>query len=263
MQKTIIAVGVFVAATSVAGVFIVRQDSARLRRDLALLRGEVAALTALARNNPSGAAPWDPAVVAAAAPETVAGQDHDEMAKMRRELGGLRESLAQLTDFAETAQAAQALKQSEESVATALTPASALKNAGRATPEASIQTGIWAAAGGEVDALAGTLAFTPSARAKADAWFAGLSETSRQEYGSPEKVIALMISQSAAELTGMQVLGQKAISDTDVGVRVRFASGDDRVKDETFLMRRTGDDWKMVLPDSTVEKFARRLAGGK
>ena len=260
MNKTIVVVGTLVVATTTFGIYLAHRDRLAVRRELALIRGEVAALNALARPNAGGSAPWDSSVLAAVAPAPAPGQDNEDLAKIRRELGSLRESV---THAAELAEAAQSAKESPSAVATDLKPASELKNVGRGTPAASTETALWAAFGGDVDTLAGSFVFSPSARAKADAWFAGLSESSRKEYGSPEKVIALLIARDAAYLSGMQILGEKAISANDVGLRVRIASGEDRVKDETFVMRRVQNDWKMVLPDATVEKFARRLASGK
>jgi hypothetical protein len=151
----------------------------------------------------------------------------------------------------------------ENSIPTKLVPSIAWKNAGKATPEAATETVLWAALGGDVDTLSNALVFTPTAREKADALFAGLSESARQQYGTAEKVIALMIAKDAATLNGMQVLGQKEVAADNVAVRLRFANTEGKTKDDNFLMRRTSDGWRLVLPDVAVEKFARQLSGGK
>ncbi len=44
------------------------------------------------------------------------------------------------------------------------TPAAAWKNQGQATPEAAVETMLWAAAGGDLSALKNTLALAPDAR---------------------------------------------------------------------------------------------------
>jgi hypothetical protein len=61
----------------------------------------------------------------------------------------------------------------------------------------------------------------------------------------------------------MQVLGQRELGPDDVGVRLRLASSDGKTKDDTLLMHRTVDGWKMLLTDGAVEKFARQLRGGR
>jgi hypothetical protein len=144
-----------------------------------------------------------------------------------------------------------------------LIPVSEWKNTGKATPEATIETTLWAAVGGEIDTLASVLAFKPGSKARVDAWFAGLSEQTRQQYGTPEKVIALMIAQEAATLSGMQVIGQKQLGPDDVGMRIRVSGTDGAIKDDTFFLHRATDGWKMVLPDNAVEKFARKLRDGR
>jgi hypothetical protein len=73
--------------------------------------------------------------------------------------------------------------------------------------------------------------------------------------------MALMIAKDAAGLSGMQVIGQKEVSPDNVGVRVRFGATDGTTKDDNLLMRRVGDDWRMVLPDAAFEKIARKVSG--
>jgi hypothetical protein len=251
----------------VAVVAVQRADNAALRREVALLRLEVKSLVQAAKAAGAGAA-RTPAAGAdtATGPATavvVREGENPEVEKLRGEMMELRKSTQDITRLAQLTQAAKALEKQADAVPTNLIPAAALKNAGQATPEASTQTALWAAVSGDVDALAGTLMFTASARTKADEWFAGMTAGAREQYGSPEKVIALMIAKDAEALTGMQVLGQKEIGPDNVGVRVRIAGADGKTKDDTLLMHRSADGWKMVLPDATVEKFARQLSRGK
>jgi hypothetical protein len=264
MSKLLAAVGVLAVGVGAGAVYLQQQDNRALRREVALLREEWrlegaargAEFKRAAEASATGSAP-------AAAPTEAGGAGGEEYARMRREMAALRASMQELTTLAQTAQAAAALKsmsQGESPIATKLLPVAQWKNAGKATPEAATETALWAAVGGDVDTLANSFAFTPSSRAKADAWFASLSDTVRQQYGSPEKVIALMVARDAASLSGMQVLGKKDVSTDDVGLRIRFEA-EGRTKDDTFLMRRSGDGWRMLLPDQAVESFAKKLSG--
>lgn len=196
----------------------------------------------------------------AGADRAVTAGEREDIGRLREEIVALRKSTVALTQFAQNA---QALAKTSNSVATKLVPVSKWKNAGKATPEASTETVLWAAVGGDVETLASALTFTDSARAKADAWFAGLSESTRQQYGSPEKVLALMIARDAEGVSGMQVVGQEQVASGDVGLRLRFANANGKTKDETFLMRQSGDGWRVVLPDGAVEKYAGQLSGVK
>jgi hypothetical protein len=256
MSKGIVGIGFLVVASIIAGVLVTHRDSVAVRRELSLLRAEV---TAVKRLSLSASKSRDTAVLEALAPAPEPGKDLGDIGKLRQELAGLKENVSLLTELAAT----QAPAGPGGGVATSLRSASDLKNVGRATPEASTETALWAAVEGDVDTLVSTMTFTPSARIKADKWFASLSEGIRQQHGSPEKIIALMIARGAAELSGMQILGQKTIGTGQVGLKVRLAAGDDVVKDETFLMQRADSGWQMVLPDGAVEKYARRLAGAK
>jgi hypothetical protein len=266
MSKAWLGTAAVILVTGVAVVTVQRADNAALRRDVALLRSEVKSLVQAAKA--AAGASRAPAAGSATATEpatavVVREGENPEVEKLRGEMMELRQTTQDITRFAQLAQTAKALERHAEAVPTNLIPAAALKNAGQATPEASTQTALWAAVSGDVDALAGTLMFTPTARAEADEWFAGMTAGAQQQYGSPEKVIALMIAKDAEALSGMQVLGQKEISPDNVGVRVRIAGADGRTKDDTLFMHRSAGGWKMVLPDATVEKFARQLSRGK
>lgn len=264
MSKVVLGVGMGALIAAGAMLFLQQQDSAELRREMALLRAELKSDRQNA-SPPARAAKADALPVSAGTVAT-GGFDQTELKKLREDLTALRKSTQEISQFAQMAQTAAALKtlgNSEATIPTKLTPADALKNLGRATPESATQTVLWAAVGGDVETLASAFVFTPTAREKANAWFAGLSENTRQQYGSPEKVIALMIAKDAAGLSGMQVLGQKEIAPDNVGVRVRFGSVDGKTKDDNLVMQRSSDGWRMVLPDNAVEKFARQLSGAR
>lgn len=262
MSNVIVGAGLMVALLAGVAVYQQHRANGALRHEMANLREEVRSATRTVqaaetqRRSAAAAAPALPAAAAGPA----AGED---LVKLREEIAALRKSTTALTQFVQMAQAAQALAKTAESIPTKLTPAGDLRNVGKATPEAIAQTTLWAAVAGDVDVLADGLMFNPATKHKADTWFAGLSESTRQQYGSPEKVMALMIARDAASVSGMQILGQKELGPDDVGVRVRVGSNEGKTKDDTFLLHRTTDGWKMMLPDSAVEKFARQLSGGK
>jgi hypothetical protein len=266
MSKIALAAGIAVVAAGAAAFIVQHRSNQALRRDVAGLREEVRVGIAAVQANPARASLASESTTLVAHSGGASNVAADDLVKLREEIAALRKSSQVLTEFAQMAQASAALKSlggTETSIATKLTPAEALKNAGKSTPEAATETVLWAAFAGDVDALSNSVVFTPTAREKADAWFAGLSDSTRQQYGSPEKVIALMIARDAAGLSGMQVLGQKEIAPDNVGVRIRFGSTDGKTKDDNLLMRRGSDGWRMVLPDNAVEKFARQLSGKK
>lgn len=256
MSKVAVGLGVVVALTGGAALFIQQQSIAELRGEIALLRrdaNEVAAQRAKVASAAKRAATDVPEPKVAGR-----GADSAEVAKLREEVDGLKKAAQ---EFGKVLQAAQA-KQAESSIPTKLVPLAEWKNSGRATAASAMETVLWAAAGGEVDTLAQGIVFTPTAQAKANAWFAQLSDATKAQYGSPEKLVALMIAKDAANLSGMQILGQREITPDDVGLRIRVGGEDGKTKDDSFLLHRQPDGWRLTLPDQVVEKFAKQLANG-
>ena len=227
-----------------AGLFVQFRTIKAMQAELVALRAE------------RDATPKPPPIELAIAAATEARRKNDA-----EELGGIREELAALR--VEVKQIAGAQTELKASVADALPwqllAASQWKNAGRETPAAAMETIYWAALAGELEVLAEALLIPEEDRAKVDAWFAGLSETTRQQYGSPEQLIGLLVAKDAGPLTGMQVLAQNEISDTDVLLRVRFATDDGAVDSADYLLRRTENGWRLVVPADGVEWFARHL----
>lgn len=258
----VVLVAVALGATAIAW----RQQQAlgALRADVAQLGAKIDALSrreAASASRSGGANGGGAAVVSAGGAVGVSAGD---LAQLRDEIAALRSQAKELGGAMKQAQATLANQQNPTAnIPNNLTPVSSLKNVGKNSPEQTMETLLWSATGGEVDALAGMLTFTDTARARADAWFASLSESTRQQYGTPENLIALMIAKDAASVTGTQVLGRKDLTSDEVGLRVRFGSDAGKTKDESFLLRRGTDGWRMVLPDQAVDKFVKQIGGGK
>lgn len=262
MSRVYLGLGIVGLGAAFGAVWLQHADNRALRGEVAALRGEVERAVRAQERAGSGAGAGVGPVPAAAAAGAPAG---DELRRLREEIEALRRNTQALGRFAEMAQAAQAAKELERTtggVAAKIIPAAELRNVGKATPETATQSALAAAIGGDVDAVAGALAFTDSARAKADAWFGTLSERVRQEYGSAEKVIALMMARDAAGLSGLQVLGTREVAPDNVGVRIRFAS-EQGTKDDTLILRRAPDGWRLLLNDQAVESMARKVSGRK
>lgn len=274
MSKLPIALAVTVAVVGGAGLALQQQSISALRREVGILRLQQQAdkeelLRAAARTaklaSTEGAA--DGGAAGAARPAGVATgsspADAAEVAKLREEVNSLKKTAQ---EFGKLVQASQA-KSADAQVPTKLTPAAQLKNNGWTTPVGAAETVIWSAVAGDVDVLAQGIGLTSTAKAKADAWFAQLSDTAKAQYGSPEKVLALMIARDAGSVSGMQVLGQTELAPDQVGVRLRVGSEEGKTKDDTFLFRQTGNGWRLVVPDQVVERYAKQLSakgnGGK
>jgi hypothetical protein len=140
------------------------------------------------------------------------------------------------------------------SLATGPVPADRWRNAGQATAEAAFETALWAAANGDLDALAGVLVFDSAARKEADALFARLPPGARAEMATPEKMIAV--------LTAMDVpLGQAAITRQQAGsdattITARLSDATGRTSVALFSLKSDGGRWQLRVPASAVRKYA-------
>ncbi|HEY1110032.1 MAG TPA: hypothetical protein VGE76_15385 [Opitutaceae bacterium] len=141
------------------------------------------------------------------------------------------------------------------------------KNVGRATPIASFETALWAAASGEVDALAQGLVLEPSARGELEALWAELPPGARGQYGSPERLLAALtlkdIPLGAAQVFNTEVLkpGTHPFEGEISRVVAALLTAENKRTTHALHLQHTGDEWKLVVPQSAVKKYRERLAG--
>ncbi|MBI5766341.1 MAG: hypothetical protein HZA93_00990 [Verrucomicrobia bacterium] len=261
-------------AVLLAGALYLQQAAmSELRSEVTALRGDVQEAAKAAKDAARASRPQENVAGAVVTRENEGNDEAKaELARLREEIRGLRTSTQELTQIAKTAAAKSGtnltppgknLLAEMSAAPDNITPVGSMKNAGFGSPAQAVETVLWAATGGEVDALANGLFIEPKAKQKAADWFASLPEATRAQYGSPEKVIALMIAKDAAALQGMQVLGQQEVAPNLMAVRVRMQADTGGTKDETLAFARAPEGWKMVLPENVVQKFAARVSGGK
>lgn len=220
-----------------------------LQREQARARAQLAADTARLRANQ----------ISAADLEALRG-DHAALVRLRGEMDALR-SRAEEAARAVAAKAAAVAKPREPSILEGPLPASAWKNAGTATPAAALETVLWAAAGGEVDALAGLLRFDAGVKARMEGLFAGLPESVRTEYGTPERLIAALTARDVP-LGKAKLFDTKADFSGDRRMAVQLYETEGKApRGVLFSLRPEGGTWGLVVPASAVEKYAAMLKG--
>jgi hypothetical protein len=184
--------------------------------------------------------------------------EHDAIARLRGEVAAVKNRPPPPLG---KGQEDGAKTKAEATLTTDLIAASEWKNAGRATPVAATETFLWAAAGGDIDILAAMLNLPPATRSKADAILAQLAPELREQYGTPERLIALLTARDVP-------LGKAGIlnepSETAEGVsavvlKVQTPEGLSR----TFplVMRRGNDGWQVYVPSQVVENYGAKLLG--
>lgn len=176
--------------------------------------------------------------------------DHAALERLRAEIAPLR---ARATSIDAKAKSAGA-------TISAVVSAAQWGNAGWATPSAAFETALWAASGGDIDTLAKSMVLDAEARAKATALLDGLPATSRAEYRSPERLVALLTAKDVP-MGSMQVIGQAQQGPENVKIVVRLQQTDGSVKTANLILRQDAGEWRLVVPPSVVDKYAALLKG--
>ena len=184
--------------------------------------------------------------------------DRTAVAQLRKEIEAMQrrvEAVARAAPVrsaavAEPAQAAPSIK--EASIAFHL-----WRNAGQATSDAAFETALWAAAGGEIEALADVLALDSDARGAAVAMFARLPDAMRKELATPERLIALLTAKDVP-LGSAQIVGQFP-TPVDTKVAAQLIDAEGKWKPALFSMRVDGEKWRLVVPVTVVERYAAWL----
>jgi hypothetical protein len=167
-------------------------------------------------------------------------------------------------------------------------PPSAWKNRGHANPTATVETTLWAAAGGDVARVKDMLQFDDRVRAKAEAILARLPEKARALYDSPEQFIAAFMTKSVP-LGDAQLVWQHQEGPDDASVCVFVKDTDSspahiqptversgpidlvppmapqnrKTRSAYMSLRRTEDGWRIVVPEPAVDKIAKDLGASR
>lgn len=207
-----------------------------------VLRGEQARLRAAAAESAR--------IKAAAALATHPAEDElRKLTEAAAEASRLHEHIAQLRQEESKATAAAAKPK----------PVERWKNLGLATPSDTVQSVIWAATGGEVDALAAMLAFDPESRTAADAFYASIPASSRNLFPSADALMATAVSSRLPANLKKAELVDTANETADL-VRATFklerqSKSNEEPRVVTFRFQRFGEDWKLLVPKSVVREF--------
>lgn len=229
------------------------------------------------------------------AERTAAARLREQLAAQRdyrREVDALRseqERLRALRAAAEQArlQAEAARTKPEGLTAGKWLPPSAWKNRGCATPANTMESMLWAAAGGEAATLGNMLLFSDETRAKLDEIFRRLPPEYRIRYVSPAQLVAAFTTE-AIPLGNAQLVSEIQTGPDEAETSLWITLPDYRpinsspspsqmIVDEligptwrhgqrnraSFLLRRIDGVWRLVVPMSAVEKIEREVGGLK
>jgi RNA polymerase sigma factor (sigma-70 family) len=267
-KAKIIAISALVAAGAATPVILQYQTNTRLRAELDSLRAQMAQRPQLpAATDPGEAERWR--------------REHEELMRLRGEVSLLRQRVAATPKTPSNSSEFERLKQAElakmaTEAATAqvllakspdipMIPAASWVNAGFATPASALQTLNWAAAKRDTNAFFNAVSWDPQARANAEALFAALPDSVRQQYGSVDGVIIDWMLSHATPIAAFRVLSQTDQGPDDVTLVEQHQYTDDRVRENPVQFHRDENGaWRQVLPPEMMPKLGvviNNLAG--
>lgn len=251
MKAFLVVVGILAVAGG-AGQLHQWQQRAELQADLAILRESGHELARL-RGERSR-------LQANQLPEAQLQQmrvDRAAIARLRREIESLKGRIDTSMPADEPTPPAQA-GDDAPSVTRGTVAEKYLRNMGRATPAAALETAFWAATGGDIDTLVGILALEGDARTAAEQILASLPASVRSEYRTPEHLVALLTAKDIP-LTGIQITPPRKDDPAGTRVLARVPAADGKSRTVAVSLRQYGSDWKLVVPRSAVEKYGQTL----
>jgi hypothetical protein len=135
-------------------------------------------------------------------------------------------------------------------------------NAGAATSRAALETILWAAAGGDIDAFAKCLLLSDRTRQLALQLLEGFPAALREQNRTPEQLIAFLackdVPLGAANVVAWNQVRTKTTMEQ---VRLQLSAPDGTTKDLLLSFAQQSDGWKLVVPDVAIAKYVALLKG--
>jgi hypothetical protein len=140
----------------------------------------------------------------------------------------------------------------------AIVPATAWRNVAAASPASVLETALWAAAGGDVEAFANVIWLDAAARPAAQGLLQELPENVRREFTTPEQLMAFL---SIKEVP----LGSASVRNWDIdesggmpfaSAKILLTAADGSVRDVQLGFVKTPSQWKLVMRKEAVAKLA-------
>jgi hypothetical protein len=123
------------------------------------------------------------------------------------------------------------------------------RNAGAASPDAALESFVWAATRGDTEALGQLLAIDQAGQKQLAVVFTQLSDEERATYGSPEGVLATLIAvQVPQDLSAIGPVNSLNLSNGDIALRTRLERGGAIAKDAVLTFRLVDGRWRLVVP---------------
>ena len=121
---------------------------------------------------------------------------------------------------------------------------------------------LWAAAGGDLNAIKNTLALAPDTQSKAADLLASLPSAASQPYASPEDLMALLVVGNVP-LNSAEVVAEQTNQDGQVIEYLRLKDSDGRTRPVFLTLQKLSDSWKLTVPVSALDQVTKGESGSK
>jgi hypothetical protein len=140
-------------------------------------------------------------------------------------------------------------------------PAAEWRYSGNATPKETMISILWAASRGDIDNLAGLIGFAPDVRARVEALFESLPPQARREYGTPEKVVATLISGTFPKDASGAAFADAAEDAAEASIDMRVSRADGQSRSNEYRLDHAAAGWRLLVPVEVVAGYEKILQG--
>lgn len=210
---------------------------------------------------PTKEKPVPPAKAPSSPPDPNSTPDHSERADIERlqeELRSIEKNIALRERFLEASRKKADTGEAASLLDGGLTP-NQWAARGRETPEKSVETLLWAGAGGDAETMVESIALDETSSQLAAALFARLPQDIQSRYSTPESIIAAMIIDDIP-LAKAKILSQRLDGEQTSEARLVFASNIDPAKlVKLRLQKQESGEWKVIVPPKAIARYASEL----
>lgn len=253
MTKLNIGIASVLVLAGATGLILQQKTSTQLRGEIEELRRQGGENTRLRAENRR--------LTQAVAEGAVLRDEHAELVRLRAEIAALKNQPPTPAPAPVRRSGGAAAGQAVPA-ASGMVPVEAMGNVGRATPRAAGQTEAWAIQRGDVDTAASLLTFAPEERAKMEALVAALPDNLREQYGTPERLMAMVMAGLPRPIAAVQVLDEMEQGPDDYVQHIQLKYSDGRVRTDELLFHRDADGWRRVVSPATVDRVITALKNG-
>jgi RNA polymerase sigma factor (sigma-70 family) len=255
MSKLQLSIGVAIVAALAIPLVIQQEALEKLREENAAIRQQSIDSARLAAENQQLTSELD-------AVRAAANQDTQQLAKLRQEVGMLRnnEAASAQTGHSGAVKSGSNGDNKLDAPTVPLLPVSKWANVGNATPEAAWQTVRWALLNNDTNTLAQAIAWDADLKAKAQALFDSSSPSAQQAFGTVDGAFAALM---GAMTHGRNIVASGTVSQDISGdsgtLVVQEQKTDGQFVQNTIQMQLVDNGWRVMVPAPMMDAFASFL----